>query len=183
MPKVITLEEVNNRLIQVGFKPIITYYGLTREHELECPGCSKPFTRRITDVLRGYITSCGCLKGRKRRRGTVYVPMEYYSCVKQHARSRNLEFSITIDYISNLLVEQDFKCALSRLPIELYYGGIKHSKNTASLDRINNSIGYITNNIQWLHKDVNWMKQDFEEKYFLDLCLSIADNHRIKHGH
>jgi hypothetical protein len=85
-----------------------------------------------------------------------------------------LLFNITIEDISLLLEKQNFQCALSSIPIILNYGGIEKCTNTASLDRIDNKIGYIINNVQWVHKDVNWMKQDFDQPYFISLCIAIA---------
>lgn len=46
---------------------------------------------------------------------------------------------------------------------------------TASLDRIDSSKGYIKGNIQWIYKDLNLIKQNFEQKYFIDLCNKIAN--------
>jgi hypothetical protein len=140
--------------------------------------CGKVFIARPTDLVSKLpkTTSCGCLRGRGRRRGTDDIPGEYFGCVKQHARARNLEFKITIDYIDQLLKDQCYQCKLSGVPIHLEYSGIKNASNTASLDRIDNTQGYLIGNVQWLHKDVNWMKQDFNERHFLAMCRWIAEH-------
>jgi hypothetical protein len=186
MPKIITLEEINKRLKLIGFQPVNEYIGqLKATTNFVCPGCCKYFTARLHDVLRRHVVSCGCLRGRNNRKGTTHISRTYFSIIKQHAqckqrKSRNYEFNITIEYITELLIQQNFKCALSGLPI---VAGYDISKMTASLDRIDNKKGYVPSNIQWVHKDINWLKQDFEENYFIMLCKNVAKHHKDKYGY
>jgi hypothetical protein len=51
--------------------------------------------------------------------------------------------------------------------------------NTASLDRIDSSLGYVRGNVQWLHKDVNWMKNTLDQDRFIELCKAIV-NHEVE---
>jgi len=71
-----------------------------------------------------------------------------------------------------IFLEQDKKCALTNLDIEM--------GTTASLDRIDSSKGYINGNIQWLHKNVNQMKWDLNQSHFISLCELIVENNKIK---
>lgn len=68
------------------------------------------------------------------------------------------------------------KCALSG--INLILGHEKDGKTicTASLDRIDNNMGYVNGNVQWVHKDINFMKQDLTQLEFLNYCRLIAAN-------
>jgi len=116
--------------------------------------------------------SCGCLvteKGPKSRRwtGGDYVPHRYFSKIKNEAKRRNLTFNITIDYIESVFKSQNFKCKLSG--VELSF-----SDRTASIDRINSSLGYEVGNIQILHSKVNEMKWDYEQSDFIDWCKLVA---------
>lgn len=92
------------------------------------------------------------------------------------AKRRNLEFGITSEYAWNLFLEQNKKCKYSGEELILSKNAYEESIGirTASLDRIDSSKGYIDDNVQWIHKDLNWMKQSFTEKYFIDLCKTIA---------
>lgn len=86
---------------------------------------------------------------------------------------RNLEMTITIEYIWDLFLQQNRKCALSGVDLLLW----KYAKDTnanASLDRIDNTKGYIINNIQWIHKTINKMKTDLKQQEFLDFCIIIG---------
>lgn len=91
------------------------------------------------------------------------------------SKGRNkLELTITIEYIWELFLKQDRKCALSGVDLDI---NIKPKDNTASIDRIDSSKGYIVCNVQWVHKHVNLMKNKLSEEYFIDLCKRIANKH------
>ena len=90
---------------------------------------------------------------------------------KINAELRKLDWDLTFDYLADLLIEQDFKCALTDWDID----AMEVNKNTASLDRIDSSIGYIEGNVQWVHKMVNMCKQQYEQEDFVHMCKAIAD--------
>jgi len=94
--------------------------------------------------------------------------------IKYGAQTRDFCYELEDQFIWDLFLEQDRKCALTGLPIE--FGQKGRELGTASLDRIDSSKGYIKDNVQWVHKDVNKMKMDFDTDYFLDLCRRICDN-------
>ena len=101
---------------------------------------------------------------------------------KRGAKKRNINWSeeLTIDYLYNILLRQNKKCALSGLDIDLTE--LRKSSNvafefmTASLDRIDSSKGYEPNNVQWVHKHINKMKNNFKEDYFINMCKLIVNN-------
>ena len=73
-------------------------------------------------------------------------------------------------------MQQDRKCAYSGLDIFFSRDNIEHTMGeyTASLDRVDNSLGYIVGNVQWLHKRINIMKGNMQEREFLDFCEAIT---------
>lgn len=105
-----------------------------------------------------------------------------YSYFKRNAKKRNIMWddALTIEYLWDLYLLQNKKCALSGVPIcftEKRNGGnIKHFEMSASLDRIDSNLGYQINNIQWVHKDINLMKNNLDEQYFINLCKKIVNN-------
>lgn len=101
-----------------------------------------------------------------------------WSRIKYSAKKRNIEFSddLTIDFAWQLFLDQNKKCKLSNLPIELYRSRIK---NTASLDRIDSSGIYSKDNVQWLHKDINNLKGSLSNKDTIDLCRRIYINNSL----
>jgi len=122
--------------------------------------------------------SCGCFHKEKASefcwRGTKDISGRYFSQIKTSAKRRNLEFNITIQQLQILLEKQDYKCALSFLPICCTRN--RQTEQTASLDRIDSTKGYVIDNIQWVHKDVNFMKQEYSQERFIEICKLIAGN-------
>jgi len=85
-----------------------------------------------------------------------------------------------MEYLWNLFLEQNKKCALSGLELILNPRWSQQNKGrmenvqTASLDRIDNTKGYILGNVQWVHKQVNFMKGTMEQKEFIKFCKLIS---------
>ncbi len=132
----------------------------------------------------GCTLSCGCSwysHGNENIswKGYGEIPKSMFNRIKNNARQRNHEFSLTIKDLWELFLKQNKKCVLSGLPLDFTHGRNRKHKGTASLDRIDSSRGYVKDNIQWIHKDINWMKQDYSINYFLEMCNKIV-NHRKK---
>ena len=87
-----------------------------------------------------------------------------------NAALRGIDWNVDFDYLADLLIEQDFKCALTGWDIDAMGVG----NNTASLDRIDSSVGYEVGNVQWLHKMVNMCKQQYGQQEFVDMCNFVS---------
>lgn len=133
-------------------------------------------------LVRGNTKSCGCLQRRTGKqhpnfKGHGEIHQQLFNQIEKAAAGRNrvpIPFEITIEYIWDLFLKQDRKCALSGMPISF---PVKSTGlRSASLDRIDSSKGYIEGNVQWLHKDVNMIKGSYSQKYFLEVCKKIVDN-------
>jgi len=142
-------------------------------YHVEC-SCGVSKTILGTHLLSGKTRSCGCVKREHRNwKGCGTVSSTYFSSLKRGAEGgkgrKPIAFEVDIDFVANLLdVVQGGVCSLSGLPISIY-------DKTASLDRIDSSVGYTKDNVQWLHKDVNMMKRHYSEEYFKFLCKKIVD--------
>jgi hypothetical protein len=102
----------------------------------------------------------------------------YYNMIQRRAKTKKRQFNIKREECYRLLEEQNFKCKISQLPI-FFTSSYKHQhgqKSTASLDRIDSCKGYTTDNIQWVHKHVNMMKNNYDLKYFTNICEQISHN-------
>lgn len=122
-----------------GFETNINKYCLISPTSSMCCSSCASF-KGVGDLAGAYITE---LKSRSEKK-------------------RGLEFNISTKYIWDLLVKQDFKCALTGVNITVSKNWRKE-KFTASLDRIDSSKGYIVGNVQWLHKTINRLKSNFPE--------------------
>jgi len=90
---------------------------------------------------------------------------------KASAELRGIEWNVSFDYLADLLIEQDFKCALTGFPIQAM-----NINNNASLDRIDSSKGYVEGNLQWVLAEVNMMKQHYSQDRFIEICRAVSIN-------
>lgn len=103
-----------------------------------------------------------------------------YCSIKNRAKHRGIFFDLSKEFLWQLLVDQNFKCALSGLDIHLSTKLNSSGTNpdykeiTASLDRIDSSKSYTKDNVQWIHKDINKMKNAFNQDYFIEICSRIV---------
>jgi hypothetical protein len=108
----------------------------------------------------------------KNFKGVGNIRLETFSKIKHGADKRKIIFDISIENLWDIYLRQFAQCAISGLEIN-FSNSIRSGKNTASLDRINPSIGYVEGNIQWVHKDVNRMKWRYDQSYYIDICHKI----------
>lgn len=155
--------------------PKILTKASTKHYLCICTKCNN--TQRYVsgvDLKSGnskHCNSCGQYNGYKNLSGS------YLASIKKGAKSRNIEYNVTPEYLYNLIEKQNFKCKLSGVDIELdKYFHKKDNFHSASLDRIYNNLGYVEGNVQWVHKDINIMKNKYDEKYFIEMCRKIAQN-------
>jgi hypothetical protein len=98
------------------------------------------------------------------------LPQAYVTRLKHSAKTRGIEFAISIEYLWKLFEEQNGICALSGRTIDFQ----PSFTGTASVDRIDSLVGYIEGNVWWLHKDVNLSKQGYSVEQFVSICRDVA---------
>lgn len=99
--------------------------------------------------------------------------------LKRKAKERNYEFELTSEYLWNLFLLQNGKCALSGVELTLSTKidknhNLDRTNHTASLDRVDNSKGYIEGNVQWIHKIVNLMRRQFSVEEYVHWCTLVS---------
>ena len=90
--------------------------------------------------------------------------------------TRELDFTIDIDYIMELLVSQNGKCALTGWPMEFTRSGMQGNGNPygCTMDRINSDLGYVEGNIQLTCWWPNKVKSNMSNKEFIKMCKDVA---------
>lgn len=99
---------------------------------------------------------------------------------KKNARERNLQWDVSPEYLWSLFLNQERRCKLTG---ELLSFGFRNRSescfgSTASLDRIDPTLGYVRDNVQWIHKIVNEMKWDKTEKELLEWATKLVVHNR-----
>ena len=118
------------------------------------------------------------LKGEDNPRFSGYKEIQgtYLTALKNSAKRRGIDFSISYELLWDIFLKQDKKCAYSNIEIFFSRSNLEHINGdyTASLDRIDNSLGYIEGNVQWVHKRINIMKGNMTHQEFLDFCEAVT---------
>lgn len=92
------------------------------------------------------------------------------------AKKRGLEFNITLDYLEELLIEQQCKCFYTGLDMLLHIDKGEHS---VSIDRYDSSQGYVKGNIVLCVTWANLMKNNHSYENFINFARIIVDNARV----
>lgn len=150
--------------------------------DCECD-CGKSVIVTGKNLRKGYTKSCGCLRGNKYHKnwkGYEDISSVFFSNIITSAISRKIHFDITIEYLWDLFIQQDRKCALSG--VDLTFSKIRKDtkSKSVSIDRIDSNIGYIKGNVQWVHKTVNIMKNKLKEEDFIFFCNKISQHNKNK---
>jgi hypothetical protein len=132
-------------------------------------------SRRQLRPERKNCPQCRC--NLSARKGYMDINGKYWNRCIREAKKRNLDFTISIEYGWDLIIKQNYKCSLSGVDIKLDIKCTQKSNHeqTASLDRIDSSLGYIDGNVQWVHKEINWIKCDMHDDIFIDWCNKVSE--------
>lgn len=83
-------------------------------------------------------------------------------------RNKVLEYNLTLEYIKELLLKQEYK--------DYYTGQVPENYEDYSIDRIDSNLGYIEGNIVITTNRVNAMKNDMSTEEFKKLISNIYKN-------
>lgn len=136
----------------------------------------------VTSVMSGHLTSGSSTKCRAcatdNQKLNGRMSSRAIQKIKRGAQVRRIKLELDNNYLTKLMESQGGKCAISGVDIG-FADTIVSSKrggDTASLDRIDSSIGYVEGNVQWVHKTVNIMKQRMTNSQLIDWCIIIAEH-------
>ena len=162
--------------------------GISRRFWLcECD-CGKRLLRRESFIIDGKTKSCGCQHPCKKSgkenilwRGCGDISGQHFTEIKCRSKKCGQEFSVTIEYLWDIFIKQDRKCALTGVEICFYPDRWKRRGliQTASLDRIDSSKGYAPENVWWVHKDINKIKMEFSVEKFFELCKLVVIHNKL----
>ena len=91
---------------------------------------------------------------------------EIYNRLKQSAKKRNIDFTLTLSDINNL----SFPITSPVLGIPLRWNREKAKDDSYSFDRVDPSLGYTIDNIEIISFKANRSKNDLSEKEMAKFC-------------
>jgi len=143
----------------------------------QCSGCGSEQSYGRLDhyksAVKGDWKCKSCSNHTNNFKGKVGpMPITWFEVKRKGGLSRGYAWELDIEFILELYKEQEGLCALTGWPIGWSEKGLT---STVSIDRIDSSEGYLKENVQLLHKDVNMAKQQYNQDYFIEMCVSVAD--------
>lgn len=184
---------VNCLYMQIKVGTIVGNWKVTSEkykkdnlwwNDCECI-CGKTKAIKTWWLNNNKSKGCGCTntKGRFKSQAIGDLSASYYNSFKSSRRKKGINFSdeVSMGYLWELFLQQEGKCAVSGVDIilnrrysEQHKGRVTDVIQTASLDRIDNSLGYTTDNVQWVHKDINYMRGGMSVRSFVSFCREVV---------
>lgn len=103
-----------------------------------------------------------------------------YYAARARAKKKNLEFSITKEWVYNKLIEG--RCQITNFILILTPVGTREEKRKSnpyapSLDRKDSNLGYTVNNTQIVISAVNKFKSDMLQYEMIDIAKAIVHHH------
>jgi hypothetical protein len=150
--------------------------------------CGNTVVHRLSGLKSGKTKSCGCLKYLKGEKSPFFtgcgeISGKFFSHIKRTANGGTnkrkricKDFDINVEFLWDLFLKQNKKCAITNVPICFSSIFGKFSDGTASLDRIDSNKGYTEDNVQWVHKTINMMKNKLSMDEFTEWCKLVAKN-------
>lgn len=146
---------------------------------VSCPLCNKHRWVRKDSPASKPCHECSNINrrnsGNSRWKGYKSISGSYFRSLKNSAKTRGIEFSITIQDLYTQWVKQEGKCHFTRMALKQTENTVSR-QGTASVDRRDSSKGYTQENIVWVHKHINRMKNDLPIDKFVGYCKAVASN-------
>jgi hypothetical protein len=111
-----------------------------------------------------------CIKCSKRQEKQCYKTFNVakYNKYERSAKTRNIEFAVSIEYLWNQFKKQKQICAIT--------GDYLPDINKASLDRIDSKKGYVEGNVQWVTIQANKSKHILSMEELYDFCKKVLNH-------
>lgn len=174
--------------------------------EIECSVCRTKFQRRKSEVKRNadlgrkiYCSRVCCGKDNitnlpkptaesaahlpKGKFCDSLSPFRYHlKSAKMHSKQRGKECSITLEQLKNIWDKQNGICPITGWnltnPSSTSWKG-SLTPATASLDRIDNTLGYVDGNVRFIAVMANFCRNKFTDVEVIFFCKSVVANASI----
>lgn len=126
---------------------------LDNKHNKQCLKCAQKENKQIFMKENGKVGELNLTR---------------YTHFKTSALKRGYEFNVSIEYLWNLFISQNRKCAITGDDIPDF--------RLASLDRIDSNKGYIEGNVQWVTKQANLSKHIMSMNELYEFCRKVLNH-------
>jgi len=172
---------------------------------LVCSHCGKIFPRTLAEYNRskrvGRLSYCSgsCAASENNRKsprsGNIdnlnsanrkdkFSPFRYaMKIVRARSKQNNRKsYDIDIEYLNEIWKKQHGKCPYTGWDLELPRTsfGWEDEPNTrrASLDRIDNSLGYVKGNVRFVSVMANYCRNEFDDENVIEFCNAVVNKYK-----
>ena len=146
------------------------FNGTHIKYEVQCGTTKWVQANELTNPNRNF--KCAAKErgaAQAERNGKVgELTLTRFTKLQRSAEKRNIEFLVSLEYLSNLYESQNHICAITGRQI--------NSIDDASLDRINSSKGYIEGNVQWTTYQANVSKHTMTMEELYQFCKDVLNH-------
>ncbi len=119
------------------------------------------------------------LLGHAGNRRDEFTPFRWFVLRAQYRdRRKKYGCNLTVQYLKQLWEQQKGICSLSGWQLILPKdsdGWKEYLPTNASLDRIDNNLGYIEGNVRFISVMANIARQSFTDEQLIEFCKAVAD--------
>lgn len=166
-----------------------------KQQEIACDNCSEVYLKDISEIKRNIklgrknycsrhclgISNTNNLDGYKNLDTTHLNPSNRrdeftpFRDFLRRVQRRNQESTVTLKELKEVWDKQKGICTYSKVKLITPTKGRNNRIFTASLDRINSSIGYTKENIQFISINMNYLKNDMSHEEMLNYLLLLKE--------
>lgn len=150
-------------------------YGEKRERRQRSI-CKPCHYRQTSESRRLRLAEVNALARARRRGSPRAVAYSIWKGAKDRARKRNIEFSITREWVESRLALAI--CAATAVPFDLTETTTRQNPRAPSLDRINPKLGYIADNcriVTWIFNRAKGDNTDEDVRKMAEALLAVKE--------
>lgn len=145
------------------FMPLDVFYNNAARYDGKAP-CCKSCYRFLKNTVKHQ-------HNKKLQLHTLDGWMEsFFKNKRSKAKKYGMAFELDVDFLRELWNKQDGKCFYTLLSME--FG--KNTLKSASLERLDSSVGYIKSNVVWASKAINFMKNKASQEEFANFLYETG---------
>lgn len=154
---------------------------------LKCSFCGENFNKELREYSREkrrrdqahFFCSQQCFIPfhSKQRKDSFSKFRLIFKGVIKVVRAKKIEFDLTFEFLEQLWIKQNGKCAYTNidmiLPINATSGTVVRDLSAASLDRIDSSKGYTQDNVEFVCRFINLGKNRYSKQCTIDFLNKL----------
>jgi hypothetical protein len=107
----------------------------------------------------------------------TYKTRDLFHAAKKRAKNSGRKFTITLEYIEDLIRKGGGRCCISGIEFDWSVGDGSGRRNPfgPSIDRINSDLGYIPGNVRAVLVAVNFGMNQWGEGVYRHICRSVFE--------